>query len=55
MLRIIPASLLVAAPSTDAGEALTPGEGFIDVEGGRGWYRVVDSGDAMPLLPGVSR
>lgn len=31
-------------------ELLTSGEGFIDVEGGRVWYRVVGTGDATPLL-----
>ncbi|MCW5971261.1 MAG: proline iminopeptidase-family hydrolase [Blastocatellales bacterium] len=29
---------------------LGPGEGFIEVEGGRVWYRIVGSGDATPLL-----
>ena len=38
---------------------LQPGEGFVDVEGGRVWYRVVGSGTDTPLLllhggPGVS-
>ena len=33
---------------TDAG--LTPGEGFIDVQGGQVWYRIVGSGTATPLL-----
>lgn len=30
--------------------ALTPREGFIDVPGGRVWYRIAGSGDATPLL-----
>ncbi len=33
---------------TDAG--LSPGEGYVDVEGGRVWYRIVGSGNATPLL-----
>lgn len=38
--------------------ALSPGEGFVDVSGGRIWYRVVGSGPGTPLLllhggPGV--
>ena len=29
---------------------VTPGEGFIDVEGGQVWYQIVGSADATPLL-----
>lgn len=37
---------------------LTPGEGYVDVTGGRAWYRIVGSGSRTPLLvlhggPGV--
>lgn len=39
-------ALLVAC--TDRG--LTPGEGYVDVEGGKVWYEIVGSGDATPLL-----
>lgn len=30
--------------------ALEPGEGFVEVTGGKVWYRVVGSGEATPLL-----
>jgi proline iminopeptidase len=50
MLRLIIFSLLslVFAGCTDSG--LSPGEGYIDVEGGRVWYEIVGSGNATPLL-----
>jgi len=55
------ASLLIAlflggcaAPDTDSADAQvqppTPGEGTIEVPGGRIWYRVVGEGDGVPLL-----
>jgi len=31
-------------------QGLTESEGYVDVPGGRGWYRIVGSGDAAPLL-----
>lgn len=40
--------LLVATACSDAG--LSPGEGYVDVEGGRVWYRIAGAGDATPLL-----
>ena len=36
--------------SACADKGLDPGEGYIDVEGGRVWYRVVGSGNETPLL-----
>lgn len=50
MTRIILACLLAVVLPASAAEKLTPGEGFIDVSGGRVWYRVAGSGDAAPLL-----
>lgn len=35
---------------TSAAPALTPGEGYVDVTGGKVWYEVVGSGTATPLL-----
>jgi len=32
------------------GRALAPGEGFIQVTGGKVWYRVVGAGQAIPIL-----
>jgi len=31
-------------------QGLTESEGYVDVPGGRGWYRIVGSGEATPLL-----
>ncbi len=50
MLRFITVGLLIAALSACADKGLSPGEGFIDVEGGRVWYRIVGSGNETPLL-----
>jgi proline iminopeptidase len=52
----IAALLLLAVACGPRG--LTPGEGYVQVEGGRVWYRIVGSGTATPLLvlhggPGV--
>jgi proline iminopeptidase len=50
MVRIIAIVLMAASLSacTDAG--LMPGEGYIEVEGGKVWYQIVGSGSATPLL-----
>jgi proline iminopeptidase len=50
--------LLVAAGPACAPRGLQPGEGYVDVPGGRVWYRIVGSGTETPLLllhggPGV--
>jgi proline iminopeptidase len=52
MMRV-PAALavglaLVSLPSV--GQPLAPGEGFIQVTGGKVWYRVVGTGQGTPLL-----
>lgn len=44
----IVASLLAVGACTSSG--LKPGEGHIEVPGGRVWYRIVGSGRATPLL-----
>ena len=41
-------ALLLTAVS--AAFALTPGEGYVTIGGGKVWYNVVGSGDATPLL-----
>ncbi len=46
--HLIVASLLVVGACSSTG--LKPGEGQIDVPGGRVWYRLVGSGRATPLL-----
>ena len=55
-LALIFLSIALINCSTD--KKLTPGEGFINVKGGKVWYRIVGSGDKPPLLllhggPGV--
>jgi proline iminopeptidase len=47
------AGLCIAAIAALSGcqpSQLSPGEGFIDVAGGKVWYRVVSNGTATPLL-----
>ncbi len=59
MRMLLPAAavgLLLLGCQPDGG--LSPGEGYVDVPGGRVWYRIVGSGRATPLLvlhggPGV--
>lgn len=50
MSRVIANFLLVFILSSWSGMGLGADEGFIDVEGGRVWYRVVGSGDTTPLV-----
>ena len=50
MNRLITFALVAFAVSSCSDTGLSSGEGFIDVEGGRVWYRIVGSGDATPLL-----
>ncbi len=51
--------MAVTAWGTDQPTGLVPGEGFLDVTGGKVWYRIVGSGERTPLLilhggPGAS-
>lgn len=50
MVRLIIVGLLAAILSACAHTGLKPGEGYVDVEGGKVWYQIVGSGDATPLL-----
>ena len=50
MLRIITIGLLMVVLSACADKGLSPSEGYVDVEGGRVWYRIVGSGNETPLL-----
>jgi len=43
-------ALAVSAAACAAPKDLQPGEGYIDVPGGKVWYRIVGSGTATPLL-----
>jgi proline iminopeptidase len=52
------AGLLAIVLSSCGSKSLTPGEGYVDVTGGKVWYRIVGSGNKTPLLvlhggPGV--
>jgi len=47
-LSLLTLATLSGCSSPD--RALTPGEGYVEVEGGRVWYEIVGSGDATPLL-----
>lgn len=51
--------MAVMASADDPSTGIIPGEGFVDVTGGKVWYRIVGSGTRTPLLvlhggPGVS-
>ena len=50
MIRILFLSIAAAFLSACADAGLTPGEGYIEVEGGQVWYQIVGSGNATPLL-----
>ena len=50
MMRVVTLVVVTFALASCSDSGLRPGEGFIDVEGGRVWYRIVGSGDATPLL-----
>ena len=52
MLRIITVGLLMVVFSACADKGLSPSEGYVDVEGGRVWYRIVGSGNETPLHGG---
>lgn len=42
--------LAFLAPACSARRGLTPGDGFLEVPGGKVWYRIAGSGTATPLL-----
>jgi len=48
--QTVTTALLLACSLSCAPRGLQPGEGFIEVPGGRVWYRIVGSGTATPLL-----
>jgi len=50
MLRIFTVGFLMVVLSACADKGLSPSEGYVDVEGGRVWYRIVGSGNKTPLL-----
>jgi len=50
MFRSITVGLLFMVLSACTDTGLSPGEGYIAVEGGRIWYRIVGSGNETPLL-----
>jgi len=50
MNRLIISSLFVIVLSICSVPCFGDSEGFIDVEGGRVWYRIAGDGDATPLL-----
>ena len=50
MFRTFSVILLIVILSACADPGLTAGEGYVDVDGGRVWYRIVGSGNETPLL-----
>src|SRR5262245_57729257 len=43
-------TLVAACMRAETSKGLSSGEGFIDVPGGKVWYRIAGSGTATPLL-----
>ena len=51
LARLLACAFLVAITTRcDTKESLYPHEGFVDVNGGKIWYRVMGAGDKTPLL-----
>jgi len=50
MNRILLIVLSILCISKASAQVLKPGEGYINVQGGRIWYRIVGSGNKPPLL-----
>lgn len=50
MNKVLSVAFLVALLAGCSDARLSPGEGYVDVEGGRVWYQVVGSGSQTPLL-----
>jgi proline iminopeptidase len=50
MCKWVSISLVLVFLTACGDKGLAPGEGYVDVEGGRVWYRIVGSGSATPLL-----
>ena len=50
MSRFVGGFLLVLVLAACGDRGLAPGEGYVEVEGGRVWYRIVGSGNETPLL-----
>lgn len=50
MKRVLPVLGVLALLTACTDSGLTPGEGYVEVEGGKVWYEIVGSGDATPLL-----
>lgn len=56
---ILGMALAFALASCSSSESLQPGEGFVEVDGGKIWYKIVGSGDSTPVIlmhggPGAS-
>lgn len=50
MRRIVLIIIAIAATACAKSHGLSPREGFVDVPGGKVWYRIAGSGTATPLL-----
>ena len=48
--HLVPALLLLAAAAACRERGPTPGEGYVNVPGGKVWYRVVGEGPGTPLV-----
>ncbi len=50
MLKWISLALVIIVLPACGGNGLNPHEGYVDVEGGRVWYRIAGSGNEIPLV-----
>ncbi len=50
MIRLVLLSLVLLFLSSCTEQSLQPGEGYVEVTGGRVWYRIVGSGTETPLI-----
>lgn len=49
-LSILAITFVLALSACQSRPALKPAEGYVDVEGGRVWYRIIGDGTGIPLL-----
>jgi proline iminopeptidase len=49
-MRVLLAIIFVLVTAVSSGQLLSPREGYVQVEGGRVWYKIMGKGKGVPLL-----